>query len=173
MLRQLSQESLEVLVSTEYSPHILSYIILFQLYSYFCDSLSPFIAGRTRYAISTGASGTGWAWPIGSRATSSSYGSSSNQVRPPYLPGRFKGRQLLDHEALTCLLILLFVDEPKLNIGRLHRVLKNLCHHIPTRIWVINSLLAIMEKTREAKDLGEHHRTRKSSNAGSGSHRYV
>lgn len=127
-------------------------------------------AGRTRYAISTAQAG-GWAWPIGGRGSSSNYGSSSSQVRPPYPLGGFKGRQLLDHEALTCLIILLFVDEPKLNINRLHRVLKNLCHHIPTRIWVVNSLLAIMERTREAKDLGEPYRLRRSSNASSSSHK--
>lgn len=48
-----------------------------------------------------------------------------------------RGRQLLDHEAMTCLLVLLFVDEPKLNTIRLHRVLRYLCHHTPTRDWVI------------------------------------
>ena len=38
---------------------------------------------------------------------------------------------------MTCLLVLLFVDEPKLNTARLHRVLRFLCHHTPTRDWVI------------------------------------
>ncbi|KAM4754380.1 E3 ubiquitin-protein ligase HUWE1-like [Cyanocitta cristata] len=46
---------------------------------------------------------------------------------------RLRGRLLLDHEALSCLLVLLFVDEPKLNTSRLHRVLRNLCYHAPTR----------------------------------------
>ena len=64
---------------------------------------------------------------------------------------KLRCKQLLDNEALTCLLILLFVDEPKLNIGRLHRVLRNLCNHIPTRQWIIQSLLSIMEKAREGK----------------------
>ena len=73
---------------------------------------------------------------------------------------------MLDQEALTCLLILLFVDEPKLNIGRLHRVLRNLCHHIPTRQWVINSLLSIMERTREMKENCDQSKTRKGSNSG-------
>jgi E3 ubiquitin-protein ligase HUWE1 len=71
---------------------------------------------------------------------------------------------LLDHEALSCLLILLFVEEPKLNTIRLHRVLRNLCYHIPTRQWVIQSLLAIMEKTKDLKDITEV-RQRKGSNA--------
>lgn len=57
-----------------------------------------------------------------------------------------RGRQLLDHEAMTCLLVLLFVDEPKLNTTRLHRVLRYLCHHAPTREWVIKALLSIIER---------------------------
>ena len=64
---------------------------------------------------------------------------------------RLRGRQLLDHEALTCLLVLLFVDEPKLNTNRLHRVLRNLCYHAQTRTWVIRSLLAILQRTSECK----------------------
>ncbi|CAN8025340.1 unnamed protein product, partial [Ixodes persulcatus] len=64
-----------------------------------------------------------------------------------------RGRQLLDHEALACLLVLLFVDEPRLNTGRLHRVLRNLCYHPPTRHWVVKSLLSILEKTKENKPL--------------------
>lgn len=66
--------------------------------------------------------------------------------------GRFRGRQLLDNEALSCLLILLFIDEPKLNIARLHRVLRHLSNHAPTRQWLIQSLLAIMERARETRD---------------------
>lgn len=64
---------------------------------------------------------------------------------------RVKGRFLLDHEAMTCLLVLLFVDEPKLNTTRLHRVLRNLCYHGPTRLWVIKALLSILHKTSECQ----------------------
>ncbi|KAG1657518.1 E3 ubiquitin-protein ligase HUWE1 [Nymphon striatum] len=60
---------------------------------------------------------------------------------------KVRGRQLLDHEGLTCLLVLLFVDEPRLNTTRLHRVLRNLSYHAPTREWIIKSLLDIMGKT--------------------------
>lgn len=60
---------------------------------------------------------------------------------------RVCGRQLLDHEALSCLLVLLFVDDPKLNTGRLHRVIRNLCYHVPTRDWVVKALLSIIEKS--------------------------
>ncbi len=68
---------------------------------------------------------------------------------------RLRGRHLLDHEALTCLLVLLFVDEPKLNTTRLHRVLRNLCYHAQTRNWVIRSLLSILQRTNECRSLEE------------------
>uniref|UniRef100_A0A3Q3W3I7 E3 ubiquitin-protein ligase HUWE1 n=1 Tax=Mola mola TaxID=94237 RepID=A0A3Q3W3I7_MOLML len=64
---------------------------------------------------------------------------------------RFRGRLLLDHEALSCLLVLLFVDEPKLNTSRLHRVLRNLCYHSQTRGWVIRSLLSILQRSSESE----------------------
>ena len=53
---------------------------------------------------------------------------------------------MLDPEALSCLLVLLFIDEPKLNTTRLHRVLRNLCYHGPTRAWLIRALLSIVQK---------------------------
>ncbi|XP_046308507.1 E3 ubiquitin-protein ligase HUWE1 isoform X8 [Marmota monax] len=64
---------------------------------------------------------------------------------------RLRGRLLLDHEALSCLLVLLFVDEPKLNTSRLHRVLRNLCYHSQTRHWVIRSLLSILQRSSESE----------------------
>ncbi|KAJ8983063.1 hypothetical protein NQ317_007105 [Molorchus minor] len=60
---------------------------------------------------------------------------------------KIRGRQLLDHEGLACLLILLFTDDPHLNKLRLHRVIRNLCYHAPTREWIINALLSIIEKS--------------------------
>ncbi|RUS89503.1 hypothetical protein EGW08_002736 [Elysia chlorotica] len=60
--------------------------------------------------------------------------------------GKVKGRFMLDAEALTCLLVLLFIDEPKLNTSRLHRVLRNLCYHGPTRAWLIRALLSIVQR---------------------------
>ncbi|KAM9113408.1 E3 ubiquitin-protein ligase HUWE1 isoform 2-T2 [Pangshura tecta] len=68
---------------------------------------------------------------------------------------RLRGRLLLDHEALSCLLVLLFVDEPKLNTSRLHRVLRNLCYHGPTRGWVIRSLLSILQRSSESEPCPE------------------
>ncbi|XP_037772840.1 E3 ubiquitin-protein ligase HUWE1-like isoform X4 [Penaeus monodon] len=80
-----------------------------------------------------------WSTSWNLRPSSSGQQASTTTTKP-------KGRQLLDHEAMTCLLVLLFVDEPKLNTGRLHRVLRYLCHHAPTRDWVIKALLSILER---------------------------
>jgi len=65
---------------------------------------------------------------------------------------KFRGRQLLDHEGLSCLLILLFIDDAKLNTTRLHRILRNLCYHAPTRDWVVKCLLSILEKANTGTD---------------------
>ncbi|XP_046484252.1 E3 ubiquitin-protein ligase HUWE1 isoform X1 [Neodiprion pinetum] len=62
---------------------------------------------------------------------------------------RLRGRQLLDHESMACLLVLLFVDEPKINTLRLHRVIRNLCYHGSTREWVVRALLSIMERSND------------------------
>ncbi|KAG5895091.1 hypothetical protein JTB14_023265 [Gonioctena quinquepunctata] len=70
-----------------------------------------------------------------------------NNPVPSNSPLKIRGRQLLDHEGLACLLILLFTDDPHLNRLRLHRVIRNLCYHAPTREWVINALLSIIEKS--------------------------
>jgi len=56
-----------------------------------------------------------------------------------------RGRHLLDHEALACLLVLLFIDESRLNTSRLHRVLRNLCYHALTRSWIISTLLSVLQ----------------------------
>lgn len=68
---------------------------------------------------------------------------------------KVKGRQLLDQEGLSCLLIVLFIDDPKINSARLHRILRNLCYHSGTREWVIKSLLSILEKSNEHKSSPE------------------
>lgn len=85
-------------------------------------------------------SGSHWGWPTG---RSNAAVTNANMVR-------LRGRHLLDHEALTCLLVLLFVDDPKLNTNRLHRVLRNLCYYTPTRIWVINTLLSVLQRLSDA-----------------------
>lgn len=63
-----------------------------------------------------------------------------------------RGRQLLDHESLSCLLVLLFADEPKLNALRLHRVIRNLCYHGPTREWIVKALLSIIDRSVNLKN---------------------
>merc|ERR1719481_1015428 len=67
---------------------------------------------------------------------------------------KFRGRMLLDHEGLSCLLILLFIDDAKLNTTRLHRILRNLCYHAPTRDWVVKCLLSILEKANSGPTEG-------------------
>ncbi|XP_075041003.1 E3 ubiquitin-protein ligase HUWE1 isoform X9 [Mixophyes fleayi] len=89
------------------------------------------------------------------RGSTFQMGSSSTHTRPASSNVdsllRLRGRLLLDHEALSCLLVLLFVDEPKLNTSRLHRVLRNLCYHAQTRNWVIKSLLSILQRSSESE----------------------
>lgn len=58
-----------------------------------------------------------------------------------------RGRQLLDYESICCLLVLLFIDDTRLNLTRLQKVLKNLCHHAQTRQWIIKALLSIINKS--------------------------
>ncbi|KAJ8970022.1 hypothetical protein NQ314_001451 [Rhamnusium bicolor] len=81
-----------------------------------------------------------WGWSQWSRDFMSNPVPTNSQMK-------IRGRQLLDHEGLACLLILLFTDDPHLNKLRLHRVIRNLCYHAPTREWIINALLSIIEKS--------------------------
>ena len=73
--------------------------------------------------------------------------------------GEQGSKQMLDQEALTCLLVLLFFDQNKLHNNRLHRIVKNLSQHMPTRAWIISSLLAILNKASPttAHSLGVSH----------------
>ncbi|XP_023229433.1 E3 ubiquitin-protein ligase HUWE1-like [Centruroides sculpturatus] len=111
-------------------------------------------AGRmgTRYTIHTVPQRGQWTWNTLSRGAGSSTAGTGG-IQSGSLPSslRLRGRQMLDHEALSCLLVLLFVDEPKLNTGRLHRVLRNLCYHAPTRQWVIKALLSVLERTKDSR----------------------
>ncbi|KAH8032161.1 hypothetical protein HPB51_023305 [Rhipicephalus microplus] len=92
----------------------------------------------TRYTIHTVPHHRGqWTWNALSSRGGAGGGSSGGGALGPPTSQQARGRQLLDHEALACLLVLLFVDEPRINTGRLHRVLRNLCYHPPTRHWVV------------------------------------
>ena len=78
-------------------------------------------------------------------------------------------KQLVDHESLSCLLVLLFLGEPKLNVGRLHRVLKNVSFHKASRLWIIKALISIVGKTNGASpDLS--HKTQRSPDK---SHKHI
>ena len=57
------------------------------------------------------------------------------------------GRQLLDPESLTCLLVLLFLNDSTLNASRLHRILRNLSYHTLTKQWIIFALISILGRT--------------------------
>ncbi|EFA10984.1 E3 ubiquitin-protein ligase HUWE1 [Tribolium castaneum] len=74
-----------------------------------------------------------------------------NNSATPTPPLKIRGRQLLDHEGLSCLLVLLFTDDPHLGKLRLHRVIRNLCYHAPTREWIVNALLSIIDKSVHVK----------------------
>ncbi|XP_054708625.1 E3 ubiquitin-protein ligase HUWE1-like [Uloborus diversus] len=130
-------------------------------------------AGRVgaRYTIHSLPQRGQWTWnALSPRGTSSPSGNPAAVSGASLTSSmRLRGRYLLDHEALACLLVLLFVDEPQLNTGRLHRVLRNLCHHGPTRNWVVKSLLSILERTKDYQvpetptDSHRHKRTTKTS----------
>lgn len=60
-----------------------------------------------------------------------------------------QGSPLLDQESLASILVLLFIDDPNIATIRLYRVIRNLCFHIPTRKWIIKSLLSIIMKCNE------------------------
>ncbi len=106
------------------------------------------IGGYTVHSNSGGGSGAGRS--VWSRTIGGGRGGPGHQHNAALLAAqtnaKFKGRQLLDHEGLSCLLILLFIDDSKLNTTRLHKILRNLCYHAPTRDWVIKCLLSILER---------------------------
>ena len=56
------------------------------------------------------------------------------------------GKQILDQEGLACLLVLLFLDQSKIHFNRLFRIFRNLSQHVPSRSWLISSLLAILKR---------------------------
>ncbi|GIX92131.1 e3 ubiquitin-protein ligase HUWE1 [Caerostris darwini] len=132
-------------------------------------------AGRVgaRYTIHSLPHRGQWTWnSLSPRGASSPSGNNAGGIvatSPMSGSVKLRGRYLLDHEALACLLVLLFVDEPQLHTNRLHRVLRNLCHHSPTRTWIVKSLLSILERTKDyqvtetRKDSHRHKRTSKYS----------
>ena len=61
--------------------------------------------------------------------------------------GDLTGKQILDQDGLACLLVLLFLDQSKIHFNRLFRIFRNLSQHIPSRSWLISSLLSVLKKT--------------------------
>ena len=59
-------------------------------------------------------------------------------------------KQLLDHEGLACLVILLFVTESRSYYAKLKSLLLCLCQHKPTRIWIIDTLISILRRAAES-----------------------
>ena len=55
-------------------------------------------------------------------------------------------------DRLLFIVVMLFLDEPRLNVTRLHRILKNLGYHSDTLLWIIRALISILMKTNESKD---------------------
>ncbi|XP_004536763.1 E3 ubiquitin-protein ligase HUWE1 isoform X2 [Ceratitis capitata] len=56
---------------------------------------------------------------------------------------------MLDPDCLATILLFLFTEDTKINYTRFHRVIRNLCYHAPTRTWIINALISIIQKTNE------------------------
>lgn len=84
-------------------------------------------------------------------------------MQQPHLNGRpialllmESENNLLDPDSLATLLLLLFIDDTKLNFSRLHRIIRNLCYHAPTREWIVTALLSIINKTNEDDQLGSY-----------------
>lgn len=70
-----------------------------------------------------------------------------------------QGQPQLDHESLTSLLILLFVEANKICTLRFHRVIRILCSHIPTRDWIIRTILSIIERSNQQSRQSEQLQT--------------
>lgn len=113
-----------------------------------------FALGDTASAISTllrhsGLSRRAVGGPHFPRYSQNSRGFSNTAPKTNY---KYAGRQLLDHDAVACLVVLLFIDEPRLNMGRLQKVFRNLCYHAETRRWLLNTLIAILRRTSGRDD---------------------
>ncbi|XP_071960908.1 E3 ubiquitin-protein ligase HUWE1-like isoform X2 [Antedon mediterranea] len=106
------------------------------------SATSSRLGGVNYYQLAVPRQGNSWAWTSSNARNIQSRGASNTAVT------QFRGRQLIDQEALACLLVLLFVNEPKLNTARLHKVLRNLSYHVATREWILQALLSILERTR-------------------------
>ncbi|OQV13389.1 E3 ubiquitin-protein ligase HUWE1 [Hypsibius exemplaris] len=67
---------------------------------------------------------------------------------------RVTSRPILDYEGLTCVLVLYFLNSPSINIGRVQRIFRNICHHASTREWVLDSVMSMLRKADESAAQG-------------------
>lgn len=92
-------------------------------------------------------------WQLGGNGLGIGRNPGRSNIHDPMIVSRpVKGKLLLDHDAVSSLLMLLFLHDNVISIQRLHRLFRSLCHHAPTRQWVVNSLLEILDKTRESME---------------------
>ena len=61
-------------------------------------------------------------------------------------PNDNDSKQMLDQDGMSCLLVLLFLDQSKLHLNRLFRIFRSLSQHVPSRSWLIASLLSILRE---------------------------
>ena len=61
-------------------------------------------------------------------------------------------KQILDPEAITCLLVLLFVDQHRLHVHRMHRVIRQISQHPETRAWVLATIINIIKECHGVRE---------------------
>lgn len=98
-------------------------------------------------------------WPINPGSTTISVDRDVIAAGSSLLCMEQQGQPQLDHESLTSLLILLFVEANKICTLRFHRVIRILCSHIPTRDWIIRTILSIIERSNMHLRQGEQLQT--------------
>ena len=62
-----------------------------------------------------------------------------------------KVKQLYEPESLACLLVTLFVDDPRVHSARLQRILKNACSHPLTRNWLVRTLIGLVQRVAQQR----------------------
>ena len=78
------------------------------------------------------------------KSLESFYDTKKNKFPP--LPGKF----LIDSEALSCLVVLLFINDGNIQQSKLHKVLRHMFIHREGRKWITSTLLEIINKAHEA-----------------------
>jgi E3 ubiquitin-protein ligase HUWE1 len=63
---------------------------------------------------------------------------------------KVSSKPILDYEGLTCVLVLYFLNTPTINIGRVQRIFRNICHHASTREWVFDAVMSMLRKADDS-----------------------